>query len=119
MKAKLIWYWVADFQAMRFFYEDILGLKLVRLDENGGWAEYDSGIPNFHIAIHEYTEDNEDDLLETGVGGILTFSTSDIYETHQRFIKSEVECDEIVTDAFVTRFNFWDPENNPFQMIQE
>ncbi|MCX7836002.1 MAG: VOC family protein [bacterium] len=121
MVAKLIWYWVVDFDNMRQFYEDVLGLKLVRLDEFGGWAEYESGIPNFHIAIHEYSFDEEDEEeyeLETGVGGILTFATPDIYKTHQQFLEKNVECEDIVTDEFVTRFNFWDPEGNPFQMIQ-
>lgn len=115
MQPQLIWYWVADFDKMRDFYENRLELKILKLDESGGWAEYDSGLPNFHIAIHQLEDEEE---LETGVGGILTFTTSDILLKYQQFAEKNVDCDEIISNMHVTRFSFWDPEGNPFQMVQ-
>lgn len=104
-----IYYWTRDMDAAVTFYEDVVGLSLVRRDGNE-WAEFEAG--PVRLALHG---------SETGgASGTAVFRVEDLDRARWTLEERGATFDEFVGEVEgLARFaTFRDPDGNPVQIIE-
>lgn len=108
----LTFYWVSDMDRAVSFYRDVLGLRLVRRDEDT-WAEFDSG--GRRLALHSVGEGQP----MTPGGATAVFSVDDLDRAKAELSSRGVKFGHEGDVAGFARFaSFLDPEGNTVQLIE-
>ncbi|MCH7761961.1 VOC family protein [candidate division TA06 bacterium] len=112
-KMDLVWYRVTNWERAKKFYGETLGLSTHICIDEAGWAEY--GPQNSpRLAIHFIPNTK----ISPG-GGTAAFKVKDVVKTKEELEKKGVRCDEIREDSPVKICNFYDPDGNLLQIIEE
>jgi predicted enzyme related to lactoylglutathione lyase len=107
-----VYYWVADMERAVAFYQDLLGLDLVRRDGDN-WAVFDSGGRMF--ALHGAVEGRP---ISPG-GATAVFAVADLDRTRSVLSERGVEFGHEGDVTGYARFaSFKDPEGNTVQIIE-
>jgi predicted enzyme related to lactoylglutathione lyase len=108
----LVFYWVTDLGRAVAFYQGVLGLSLVRQDEDN-WAEFDSGGRRF--ALHAAMEGQP----VTPGGATAVFSVKDLDSAKAELSALGVRFSHEGDVAGYARFaSFPDPDGNSVQLIE-
>jgi catechol 2,3-dioxygenase-like lactoylglutathione lyase family enzyme len=108
----LIFYWVSDMDRAVSFYQDILGLRLVRRDEDT-WVEFESG--GRRLALHSVAEGQP----MTPGGATAVFSVDDLDRAKADLSARGVRFGHEGDVAGFARFaSFLDSEGNTVQLIE-
>ena len=108
-----VYYWTSDMDRAVKFYEDVVGLKLLRR-EAGNWAEFEAG--PVRLALHGAIEGRP---LEPG-GATAVFSVPDLDAARAELEGRGAEFDEHVGEVqgFARFATFRDPDGNAVQLIE-
>ena len=108
----LIFYWVSDMDRAVSFYRDVLGLRLVRRDEEK-WVEFESG--GRRLALHAVAEGQP----MTPGGATAVFSVDDLDRAKADLSSRGVRFGHEGDVAGFARFaSFLDSEGNTVQLIE-
>ncbi|HEX9410805.1 MAG TPA: VOC family protein [Actinomycetota bacterium] len=108
----LIFYWVSDMDRAVSFYRDILGLRMVRRDEDT-WVEFESG--GGRLALHSVAEGQP----MTPGGATAVFSVDDLDRAKADLSSRGVRFGHEGDVAGFARFaSFLDSEGNTVQLIE-
>jgi catechol 2,3-dioxygenase-like lactoylglutathione lyase family enzyme len=107
-----VYYWVADMDRAVAFYQDVLGLDLIR--RNGeAWASF--GLPGGTVALHGAVEGR---MPPVG-GAAVVFDVADLDEAKGTLGARGVTFDHEGEVAGYARFaSFRDPDGNTLQLIE-
>jgi catechol 2,3-dioxygenase len=107
-----VYYWVADMDRAVAFYRDLLGLDLIRRDEDN-WAVFDSGGRMF--ALHGAVEGRP----PAPGGATAVFAVADLDRTRSLLVERGVEFGHEGDVTGYARFaSFKDPDGNTVQIIE-
>ena len=107
-----IWYRVADLDAARAFYKDVLGFTETFVDEQERWASLDRGATE--IAVGEAAEQPEED------GPVATIDVEDVKAERERLAEAGAEVGTVLELHGVMRLvDVFDPDGNRLQLAQE
>jgi catechol 2,3-dioxygenase-like lactoylglutathione lyase family enzyme len=107
-----IWYRVADLDAARAFYRDVLGFTETFVDEQERWATLDRGATE--IAIGEGRED--------AVGGeaVATVDVDDVKAERERLAEAGVEVGVVLELHGTMRLlDVFDADGNRLQLAED
>src|SRR3569832_1053650 len=112
----LAWIVVDDFKAAVKFYTDVVGLKLMEIHEEMGWAEL-QGKDGARLGIGKKHEMNP---ILPGQNAILTFTVTDLDQTKADMIQKGAQCigDVHEVPGHVRMQLVKDLDGNQFQLIQ-
>ena len=108
-----VYYWVSDMDRAVKFYEDVLGLRLLRRD-GGSWAELDAG--GIRLALHGAIEGRP---MEVG-GATAVFRVDDLDAARADLEARGAEFDEHAgeVEGFARFASLRDPDGNRVQVIE-
>ena len=108
-----VYYWVSDMDRAVKFYEDVLGLGLLRRDSSN-WAELDAG--GVRLALHGAIDGRP---LEVG-GATAVFRVDDLEAAKAELEARGAEFDEHVgeVEGFARFASMRDPDGNRVQIIE-
>ena len=108
-----VYYWATDMDRSVRFYEDVVGLPLVRRDD-GNWAVFDAG--PLQLALHGAIEGRP---VQTG-GATAVFKVQDLDEARVSLEGRGAEFEEHVGEVqgFARFASFRDPDGNVVQIIE-
>lgn len=107
-----VYYWVTDMDRAVAFYEEVLGLKLLRRD-GGNWAEFDAG--PVRLALHAAVEGHP---VEPG-GATVAFRVDDVEAARADLEARGVAIDHAGEVGTWARYaTFRDPDGNTVQVIE-
>ena len=108
-----VYYWTSDMDRAVKFYEDVLGLRLLRR-EGAEWALFDAG--PVQLALHGATEGHP---AEPG-GATAVFAVEDLDAARSGLDARGAEFDEHVgeVEGFARFTTLRDPDGNPIQLIE-
>jgi catechol 2,3-dioxygenase-like lactoylglutathione lyase family enzyme len=108
-----IWYRVADLDAGRAFYRDLLGFTEAFVDEDERWASLDRGATE--IAIGE-AEDPDPDPE----GAVATIDVDDVKAERDRLAAAGVEVGTVLELHGAMRLlDVFDPDGNRIQLTED
>jgi catechol 2,3-dioxygenase-like lactoylglutathione lyase family enzyme len=113
----LFWFDVSDLHRSVQFYRDTVRLKLVFLDEQAGWASFDTGAPGVELGLAVRPLGG---TPGRGGGACPVFEVEDILQTREALEARGVVFDGgIVGEAGTRRHcTFRDPDGNALQISQ-
>jgi predicted enzyme related to lactoylglutathione lyase len=108
-----VYYWTTDMDRAVTFYEDVVGLRLIRRD-GSSWAEFDAGAIRF--ALHGAAEERP----QVPGGATAVFRVNDLDAVRGALAARGAELDEHVgeVEGFARFVSFRDPDGNPVQIIE-
>lgn len=111
MRINAIWYPVAQWQAAKRFYGELLGLRQTQCSDEMGWAAYDdgSGLPLFLVRRPN----------RAGVpgGAVVTLECADLDETVARLKQAGVKVEWAGNEGDSVRtFSIYDPDGNLLEL---
>lgn len=113
---ELVWIVVSDFKAAVKFYTEVVGLRLMDMSEEWGWAEL-QGKEGARLGIAK-----QSDSCGIGVGenGVMTFSVPDLDQSKAAMHKKGVTCvgDVQEVPGHVRMQLMKDLDGNHFQIVQ-
>ena len=113
----LVWIVVKDLAVAVKYYTDVVGLKLMEVNEEYGWAELEGHEGGSRLGI---AQENPQENLKAGQNAVVTFSVSNIEKAKQEMVKNGATCvgDVIEVPGHVKMQTMMDPDNNCFQICQ-
>ena len=111
MKLAAVWYPVSQWDEAKAFYGEVLGLEETQVNDELGWAAYNSGsLPLFIIRRPE---------LVAGGGAVATFRVDDLEALHDRLVTSGAQVDEqLQLSGNLLIMTFYDPDGNRLEAAQ-
>jgi len=107
-----IWFKVADLDAARAFYRDVLGFTEIFVDENERWASLDRGITE--IAVGETAEQPDEE------GPVATIDVDDVKAERERLAAAGVEVGVVLELHGAMRLlDVFDPDGNRIQLAED
>lgn len=108
-----VYYWTTDMDRSVKFYEDVVGLKLIRRDD-GNWAVFDAG--PVQLALHGAIEGRP---FRAG-GATAVFRVDDLDGARAALEARGAEFEEHVgeVEGFARFASFHDPDGNVVQIIE-
>ncbi len=108
-----VYYWTGDMERSVKFYEDVVGLKLLRRD-GGEWAEFDGGPIRF--AVHAAVDGHP---VEPG-GATASFRVDDLDAARAGLEERGAEFEEHVgeVEGYARFATLRDPDGNRVQIIE-
>jgi catechol 2,3-dioxygenase-like lactoylglutathione lyase family enzyme len=107
-----IWYRVADLDAARAFYRDVLGFTETFVDEQERWATLDRGATE--IAIGEGQEDS------IGGDAVATVDVDDVRAERERLAEAGVEVGVVLELHGTMRLlDVFDADGNRVQLAED
>lgn len=112
----LAWITVHDFDAAIKFYTEVVGLKLVEINHEYGWAEL-QGKNGARLGIGKKHEMNS---IEPGQNAVLTFTVKDLDVAKASMLKKGATCvgDILEIPGQVRMQTVKDLDGNQFQIVQ-
>jgi catechol 2,3-dioxygenase-like lactoylglutathione lyase family enzyme len=108
-----VYYWTTDIDRSVKFYEDVVGLKLVRRDD-GNWALFDAG--PVHLALHGAIEGRP--FQPGGATAVFRVEDLDAARASLEARGAEFEEHEGEVQGFARFASFRDPDGNVVQIIE-
>lgn len=120
MRAKtmdLAWITVKDLKQAIEFYTEVVGLKLLVLNEDFGWAELQGYEGGARLGIGQMRKDSE---LNTGPNAVPTFTVNDLEKAKEELIKKGGECVGRIEEipGHVKMQTIVDHDGNHLQLVQ-
>ena len=111
IKLAAVWYPVSQWDAAKAFYGEVLGLQETQVNDDLGWAAYNSGsLPLFIIRRPE---------LVAGGGAVATFRVDDLEALHDRLVTSGAQVEEqLQLSGNLLIMTFYDPDGNRLEAAQ-
>ena len=108
-----VYYWTTDIDRSVKFYEDVVGLKLIRRDD-GNWALFEAG--PIHLALHGAIEGRP---FQPG-GATAVFRVGDLDDARAALEARGAEFEEHVGEVqgYARFASFRDPDGNVVQVIE-
>ena len=107
-----IWFKVADLDAARAFYRDVLGFTETFVDENERWASLDRGITE--IAVGETAEQPDEE------GPVATIDVDDVKAERERLERSGVRVGTVLELQGAMRLlDVYDLDGNRLQLTED
>jgi predicted enzyme related to lactoylglutathione lyase len=108
-----VYYWTVDMERAVKFYQEVLGLELLRRD-GSNWAMFDAG--PVRLALHGAIEGRP---IETG-GATAVFAVDDLDASRAALEERGVEFDEHVgeVEGYARFATLRDPDGNRVQIIE-
>src|SRR5689334_12474871 len=107
-----IWFRVADLDAARAFYRDVLGFTETFVDENERWASLDRGATE--IAVGETAEQLDEEGL------VATVDVDDVKAERERLAAAGVEVGVVLELHGAMRLlDVFDPDGNRIQLAED
>jgi predicted enzyme related to lactoylglutathione lyase len=108
-----VYYWTVDMDRAVKFYQEVLGLELLRRD-GSNWAMFDAG--PVRLALHGAIEGRP---IETG-GATAVFAVDDLDASRVALEERGVEFDEHVgeVEGYARFATLRDPDGNRVQIIE-
>jgi catechol 2,3-dioxygenase-like lactoylglutathione lyase family enzyme len=108
-----VYYWSTDLDRSIKFYEDVVGLRLIRRDD-GNWALFDAG--PVQLALHGAIEGRP---FQPG-GATAVFRVEDLDDARATLESRGAEFEEHVgeVEGFARFASFRDPDGNVVQIIE-
>jgi predicted enzyme related to lactoylglutathione lyase len=109
-----VYYWVSDMDRAVKFYEDVVGLTLVRRD-GPSWAMFEAGA-DVRLALHGAMEGRP---IETG-GATAVLRVEDLDAARVSLERKGARFDERVgeVEGYARFASFFDPDGNRVQIIE-
>jgi predicted enzyme related to lactoylglutathione lyase len=113
----LAWIVVKDIKEAVKFYTETVGLKLLKLDEEFGWAELQGPNGGAMLGI---AQENDKDPIKAGNNACLTFTVKDLEKSRDSFLKKGAKfLGEIMEiPGHVKLLTGVDADGNHFQLAQ-
>jgi predicted enzyme related to lactoylglutathione lyase len=115
---ELCWLVVADLKQAVEFYTKTLGLKLLNITEEHGWAELQGKDGGTMIGL---CQDSAHSSVKPGFNAVMTFTVDDMDKA-----RKELEARGVVlvgpvveVPGHVKMQDFFDKDNNRFQLVQQ
>lgn len=120
MKVKeigLSWIVVKNFKEAVKYYTDVVGLKLMEMNEEYGWAELEGYEGGSRLGI---AQENPAESVKPGQNAIITFTVSDLEKTKEEMIKKGGKCEGSVLEVpgHVKMQTMMDNDGNRFQICE-
>jgi predicted enzyme related to lactoylglutathione lyase len=108
-----VYYWTVDMDRAVKFYQEVLGLELIRRD-GSNWAMFDAG--PVRLALHGAVEGRP---IETG-GATAVFAVDDLDASRAALEERGVEFDEHLgeVEGYARFATLRDPDGNRVQIIE-
>jgi catechol 2,3-dioxygenase-like lactoylglutathione lyase family enzyme len=107
-----IWYRVADLDAARAFYRDVLGFTETFVDEQERWASLDRGATE--IALGEGARERAEE------GPVAMVDVDDVKAERERLAEAGVDVGTVLELHGAMRLvDVFDPDGNRLQLAQE
>lgn len=90
MKAKslnLSWIVVKDFKKAVQFYTDVIGLKLIEMNDQLGWAELEGHEGGARLGIAQ-----QDKIFQAGDNACVTFTVDNLEKAKESLLKKGAKC---------------------------
>ncbi len=113
----LIWFWVSDWRRAKDFYARLLGFKLVFVDDEQGWAEFEVVPDQVKLALHHW---RNSEPLPRGGGGCPVLIVEDLKVTMSELEKAGIQFTAPPTEVKGVKkiVTLVDPDGNPLQLTQ-
>lgn len=112
----LAWIVVNDFKAAVKFYTEVVGLQVMDINEEWGWAEL-QGNNGARLGIAKQKETSE---ITAGQNAIVTFTVKNLDESKAEMVRKGAVCVGVVQDipGHVRMQLVRDLDGNQFQLVQ-
>lgn len=113
----LVWITVKNVKEAVKFYTDVIGLQLMEMSEEWGWAEL-QGKNGARLGIGQSNDKNP---INAGDNGIITFTVKDLDHAKASMMKKGAHCigDIEEVPGHVRMQMVQDPSGNRFQLVQK
>lgn len=114
---ELCWIVVNNLKKAVDFYTKTLGLKLLNLTEEHGWAELQGKEGGTVLGICQVSEQNP---LKPGINAVMTFNVDNMEKAKKDLQAKGLQMigPEIVVEGHVIMQDFVDLDNNRAQLVQ-
>jgi predicted enzyme related to lactoylglutathione lyase len=113
----LIWIVVKDIKAAIKYYTEVVGLKLMEVHEEFGWAELAGTGGGCRLGI---AQENPQEKVKAGQNAVMTFNVSNIEETKRKMVQKGAKCDGDIMEVpgHVKMQTMIDQDGNSFQICE-
>src|SRR5579872_3583029 len=112
----LIWIVVKDLKKAIKFYTEVVGLKVMQLSEEHGWAELQGHERGARLGIAQM----EDENFKAGKNAVVTFTVENIDQAKREVVQKGGKClgDIQEVPGHVKIQTVVDADGNQFQLVQ-
>jgi len=116
-KVGLCWIVVKDVKAAAKYYTEVVGLKLMELNEQYGWAELEGHEGGTRLGIAQAGPQSG---MEPGGNAVMTFTVGDLDASKKEMVAKGAKCDGDVLEVpgHVKMQTLIDADGNRFQICQ-
>ena len=113
----LSWIVVKDINQAVDYYRDVVGLKLMKFNEQFGWAELQGHEGGARLGISQV---NSYDNMAPGQNAIVTFTVADIVKSKEEMVKkgAKLEGEIVEVPGHVKMQTIIDKDGNLFQLCE-
>lgn len=113
----LIWIVVKDIKAAVKYYTEVVGLELMEMNEEYGWAELEGRDGGTRLGI---AQENLAKGEKAGQNAVITFNVDNIKKTKEAMIKNGAKCEGDITEVpgHVKMQTMVDADGNRFQICE-
>lgn len=113
----LVWITVKDVKDAVKFYTEVVGLQLMEMSEEWGWAEL-QGKNGARLGIGQSCDKSP---ISAGDNGIVTFTVKDLDQAKASMMKKGAHCVGEIEEVpgHVRMQMIQDPSGNRFQLVQK
>ncbi|MBL7032873.1 MAG: VOC family protein [Candidatus Delongbacteria bacterium] len=114
---ELVWFFVTDWNSAKSFYRDTLGFKLVFVDDDEGWAEFQPEESQTRLAIKHWRLVSPS---PRGGGGCPVIQVEDLDKAIAGLEQQGVAMAGPIqaVEGMKRHITFYDPDGNPIQLTQ-
>lgn len=113
----LIWIVVKDIKSAVKYYTDVVGLKLMELNEEFGWAELEGHEGGTRLGI---AQENREEKVLAGQNAVITFTVDNLEKSKEAMVGKGAKCegDVIEVPGHVKMQTMLDRDGNHFQICE-
>lgn len=120
MKVKeigLSWIVVKNLKAAVKYYTDVIGLKLMEMNEEYGWAELEGHEGGSRLGI---AQENPSEQVKAGQNAVMTFTVANLDKAKEAMVKKGAKCegDVLEVPGHVKMQTLVDNDGNRFQICE-
>ena len=113
----LCWIVVKDIKAAVQYYTEIVGLKLMELSEEFGWAELEVHEGGSRLGI---AQESAHEPVKAGQNAVMTFTVDNLEKSKKQMVQKGAKChgDVIEVPGHVKMQTLIDQDGNHFQICE-
>ncbi len=113
----LSWIVVKNFKAAVKYYTEIVGLKLMEINEQFGWAELQGDEGGARLGI---AQEAPHEKVKAGQNAVVTFTVDDLEKMKSEMVKKGAHCegDVLEIEGHVKMQTVIDSDGNRFQICE-